>query len=412
MDLNTRNPDRDEPRADIWHRSDAWLTAALPDMIAMRRDLHSHPEPAGYEVRTSALVQERLTHSGLQPVGTTGETGLIVDLNLCGPDAPTMAIRADLDCVQIPDEKDVPWRSQLEGCCHACGHDAHTTMACFAADALALELDAMRSSEPRRNLRFIFQPAEEAATGAIDMIGRGALEDVDRIVALHCDPFLDSGRIGLRSGPITAHLLSFNVAISGRGGHSARPHESVDPVPAAVNLVSLLYQLGPRSVDNRRAHCVTVTSLQAGETINAIPDSARVCGTIRAARSEEAMELQQMVHKCVEAVCAATGCTAKVDFPHTAPATDNDPRIVEMMATAAVDVVGGDGVVRIDLPSLGGEDFAVYQQHVPGAMVRLGTGHGPIDERHALHSSLFDIDESALLVGSRLLTRAALRSVL
>jgi amidohydrolase len=412
LDLNTRNPEHEEARADIWHRSDAWLTASLPEMIAMRRDLHANPEPSGAEVRTSALVHERLSSAGLQPVATEASTGLIVDLNLCGPDAPTMAIRADLDCVQVPDEKDVPWRSRLDGCCHACGHDAHTTMACFAANSLARELDAMQSAEPRRNVRFIFQPAEESATGALEMIERGAIEDVDRIIALHCDPFLDSGRIGLRSGPITANLLSFKVAISGRGGHSARPHESVDPVPAAVNLVSLLYQLGPRSVDSRRAHCVTVTSLQAGETINAIPDTARVCGTIRAARIEEARELQQMVHKCVDAVCSATGCTADIEFPHTAPATDNDPRVVEMMATAAVDVVGGDAVVRIDLPSLGGEDFAIYQQHVPGAMVRLGTGHGPIEERHALHSGLFDIDESALLVGSRLLARAAIRSVL
>jgi len=410
--LNTRQLESDEARANIWHRSDAWLTAALPEMIAMRRDIHSHPEPAGAEVRTCSLVQERLSEAGLQAISQGEETGLIVNLDLCGPDAPTMAIRADLDCVQVPDEKDVPWRSRTDGCCHACGHDAHTTMACFAADSLARELAAMRDASPRRNLRFIFQPAEEAATGAIDMIERGAIEGVDRIIALHCDPFLDSGRIGLRSGPITANLMSFKVAISGRGGHSARPHESVDPVPAAVNLVSLLYQLGPRVVDSRRAHCVTVTSLQAGDTINAIPDSALVCGTIRAARVEEARELQQMVHTCADAVCAATGCTADIEFPHTAPATDNDPRVVEMMSTAAVDVVGGDGVVRIDLPSLGGEDFAIYQQHVPGAMVRLGTGHGPIEERHALHSGLFDIDESALLVGSRLLARAAIRSVL
>jgi len=396
----------------VWHACDNWLTSALPGMIEFRRDLHTNPEPAGEEHRTTALIVDRMKEAGLTPEFNQTSTGLFVDLDVAGSDAPRFAIRADMDCVVVPDEKDVPWRSQRDGCCHACGHDAHTTMAAYAAEAMAGQLDALRSLSPRRNVRFIFQPAEEAATGAIDMIDRGAIDQVDEIVALHCEPFLDTGRVGLRSGPITAHLLSFRVTLHGRGGHSARPHEAVDPVPAAVNLVSLLYQLGPRSVDSRRAHCVTVTSIRAGDAINAIPDSAEVCGTIRAARLSEAETLKAMVMQCVDATCTATGCTHEVEFPHQAPATDNHPAVVELMAEAACDVVGSDGVLRLDLPSLGGEDFAIYQQRVPGAMVRLGTGHGPMAERPALHSGLFDIEESAMLVGSRLLTRAALRAIL
>ncbi len=395
-----------------WHQADGWLTASLPEMIAMRRDLHAHPEPSGEEHRTTGIVADRIAKSGLQPVMTEGATGLVVDLNIAGEGADRFAIRADMDCVSVADEKDVPWRSTHDGCCHACGHDAHTTMATFTAAALAQQLDGLSSAGAKHNLRFIFQPAEEAATGAIDMISRGALDGVDQIIALHCEPFLDTGRVGLRSGPITANLRSFRIVLHGQGGHSARPHESVDPVPAAVNLVSMLYQLGPRSVDSRRAHCVSVTSIRAGDAINAIPDAAEVSGTIRAARVEEADALQAVVSKCVDAVCTATGCRSEVDFPHAAPATDNDPLVVELIAESAVDVVGGDSVIRLDLPSLGGEDFAIYQQQVPGAMARLGTGHGPMSERHALHSGLFDIDESALLVGSRLLTRAALRSLL
>lgn len=396
----------------IWHRSDAWLTESLPAMIAMRRDLHSHPEPAGEETRTCSRVLEQLGAAGLEARSKQDATGLIVDIDLAESDAPRLAIRADMDCVQVPDEKDVPWASVNAGCCHACGHDAHTTMACFAATALSREVETMQSAGGSSNLRFIFQPAEESATGAIDMIDRGALEGVDRIIALHVDPFLDTGRVGMRSGPITANLMSFKVTLLGRGGHSARPHEAIDPIPAAVNLVSLLYQLGPRSVDSRRAQCVTVTSLQGGETINAIPDSAEVCGTIRAARLQEAKSLKQMVSQCVDAICLATGCDSEVVFPHQAPATNNDPLVVELMAEAACDVVGPECVVRLDMPSLGGEDFAIYQQQVPGAMARLGTGHGPMSERHALHSGLFDIEESALLIGSRLLTRTALQYVL
>ncbi len=396
----------------IWHRSDTWLNESLPAMIAMRRDLHSHPEPAGEETRTSSLVMKQMDEAGLDTKTEQDATGLIVDIDLAESDAPRLAIRADMDCVQVPDEKDVPWASINDGYCHACGHDAHTTMACFAASALSRELETLRSEGASSNLRFIFQPAEESATGAIDMIDRGALDGVDRIIALHVDPFLDTGRIGMRSGPITGNLMSFKVRLCGRGGHSARPHEAVDPIPAAVNLVSLLYQLGPRIVDNRRAHCVTVTSVRSGDTINAIPSSAEVCGTIRAARMEEAAGLKQMVAQCVEAVCLATGCESEVSFPHHAPATNNDPHVVELMAEAACDVVGPDCVVRLDMPSLGSEDFAIYQQQVPGAIARLGTGHGPTAERHALHSSLFDIEEAALLIGSRLLTRTALHFVL
>ena len=175
----------------------------------------------------------------------------------------------------------------------------------------------------RRGARFIFQPAEEAATGALDMIARGALQHVDQIVALHCEPFIDTGRIGVRNGPITSHLRSFTVRLNGRGGHSARPHESIDPIPAAVNFVSLLYQLAPRSVDSRRAHCITVTAVRAGDAINAIPETAVVHGTIRAARLEEAQTLEQMVRTCAESACKATGCVATIEFPHAAPATDN-----------------------------------------------------------------------------------------
>jgi amidohydrolase len=412
LDLNQGSMAHTHHGTDILQRSDAWLTDSLPAMIAMRRDLHSHPEPAGTEFRTSTIVRQHLEAAGLEPQCREDATGLIVDINLTDADAPRLAIRADMDCVQVPDEKEVPWQSQVQGCCHACGHDAHTTMACFAADAIAREVDSLRSAEPHRNLRFIFQPAEEAATGAIEMIARGSLEGVDRIIALHVDPFLDTGCVGLRTGPITANLLSFCVTISGRGGHSARPHEALDPIPAAINLVSLLYQLAPRSVDSRMAHCLTVTSIRSGETINAIPDSAQICGTIRAARVEDADRMQDMVSTCVDAVCRATGCSAQTEFPHRAPATNNDKHVVDMMAAAAAGVVGGDGVIHIDLPSLGGEDFAIYQQHVPGAIVRLGTGNGPVSKRHPLHSTLFDIDESALLIGSRLLAHAVIHSVL
>ena len=410
MDLNVDTNTTPKERDEIWRRMDAWLTSVLPEMIAMRRNLHAHPEPAGEEVRTTQILREHLDQAGLQLSAWDDLHGLIADVQASSDVESHVAIRADIDCVEVEDEKDVEWRSTRDGCCHACGHDAHATMACFAAMAVQREAKAI-SPMMHRGDRFIFQPAEEAATGASDMIARGAIQQVDQIVALHCEPYLDTGRVGVRNGPITSHLRSFSVRLKGRGGHSARPHDSIDPIPAAVNLVSLLYQLAPRSVDSRRAHCITVTALRAGDAINAIPESAVVHGTIRAARLEEAQTLEQMVRTCAESACTATGCVATIDFPHAAPATDNDPEVVSFVAQAAADVVGAEGVIRLDLPSLGGEDFAIYQKHIPGAMVRLGTGHGPHEQRQPLHSGWFDIDESALLVGARLLARTALKQI-
>ncbi|MCH2139510.1 MAG: amidohydrolase [Phycisphaerales bacterium] len=410
--MNNTHRQDDQAMAKIRDHCDSWLAKSLPEMVELRRDLHAHPERSGQEHRTTGLIVNRLTEAGLSPVIKDEHSGLFVDLELAQPDAPVFAIRADMDCVDVPDEKNVPWRSQHEGCCHACGHDAHTTMVAFSALSMLTQIEAIRECGPRQNVRFIFQPAEETSTGAQDMIERGALDRVNQIVALHCEPYLETGRIGMRVGPLTANLQSFRITLQGRGGHSARPHEAVDPVPAAVNLISLLYQLGPRSVDSRRAHCVTVTSIRTGDAINAIPDSTEVCGTIRAARTDVAETLRSTVVQCVEAACKATGCRPQIEFPHQAPATHNDREVIELMTNAACDVVGREGVINLELPSLGGEDFAFYQQKVPGAMIRLGTGTGLKDDRPALHSGLFDIDESSLLVGSRLLTSAALRAIL
>ena len=410
MDLNSEMVDTQQEMESIWRRVNAWLTEALPEMISLRRDLHAHPEPAGEEARTTDVLGQHLKSSGLRIQRWNDLHGLIADIDAGDTKDSTVAVRADIDCVEVDDEKEVDWQSTRTGCCHACGHDAHATMAYFAAAAIQRECDSI-AGIAQRNARFVFQPAEETATGAMAMIERGAVKDVDRIVALHCEPYLDTGWVGVRDGPITANLQSFTIKLTGRGGHSARPHESIDPVPAAVNLVSLLYQLAPRNVDSRRAQCITVTSMRAGDAMNAIPETAVINGTIRAARLEEAQALKRMVRTCSEAACVATGCVASIEFPHRAPATDNDPTVVSAMAKAASDIVGGDNVIRLELPSLGSEDFAIYQKHVPGAMVRLGTGHGPHEQRQPLHSGWFDIDESSLLVGARLLARTTLRGM-
>ncbi len=375
-------------------------------MIRFRRDLHAHPELAGEEIRTTDRIADRMNSLGFDLHELPG-TGVVADLHVGAPDDRWMAIRADIDCVPVDDEKSVSWRSRNPGCCHACGHDAHTTMALFAAEALAGNRSALKEMTPGSNLRIIFQPAEEIATGARQMIEAGATDGVRKMIALHCDPFLDVGTIGVRSGPITSCMSTFRITISGEGGHSARPHEAIDPVPAAVNISSMLYQLAPRSMDSRYAMCLTITSLTAGEAFNAIPDKAVLCGTLRAGRAEDLDKVKKAMDRCIRGVCEATGCGAALEFPYTAPATDNHRGTTNLIEEAARSIVGESGIIHIELPSLGGEDFAYFQQVIPGSMARLGTGSGALSDRRPLHSPCFDINEDALPIGSLLFAASA-----
>ncbi|MBG84441.1 MAG: N-acyl-L-amino acid amidohydrolase [Phycisphaerae bacterium] len=375
-------------------------------MVRFRRDLHAHPELAGEEFRTTDRLAERMNALGYDLHDLPG-TGVVADLHVGGPDDRWMAIRSDIDCVPIDDEKSVSWRSRNKGRCHACGHDAHATMALFAGEALASQRLTLEEMKLGANLRIIFQPAEETAMGAKQLITAGVVNGVQNMVALHCDPFLDVGSIGIRSGPITSCMSTFRITISGEGGHSARPHEAIDPVPAAVNVASMLYQLAPRSMDSRYAMCLTITSLTAGEAFNAIPDKAVLCGTLRAGRAEDLEKVKKAMDRCIRGVCEATGCGAALEFPYTAPATDNHQHPTNLIEQAARSVVDESGIIHIELPSLGGEDFAYFQQVIPGSMARLGTGSGAISDRRPLHSSCFDIDENALPIGSLLLAATA-----
>lgn len=396
--------------ADVFKAIDASIDRRLPQLIEFRRKLHAAPEASGEERQTTAAVAELLKAAGLPPRVMRGGVGVVAEFPLGDErSASTIALRAELDCVRVGDEKRVPYASKHAGLCHACGHDAHTAIVFGAFSALHEIRPLLRDAglaHPR--LRAIFQPAEENATGAASMIEQGAIEDVAAILAVHVEPFLDCGSIGLREGPLTSACKSFCARIQGRSGHSARPFEAVDPIPAAANLVSLFYQLCPRSMDSRYPLALTVASISAGESFNAIPDRAVVNGTLRAARLTDLEAVEQRMQSVARGVAEATGCEIVLDFPLFAPPTDNDPRIVRAMAAAATSLLGQAALRWIDVPSLGAEDFAFYQQQIPGAIVRLGAGPAETKQRRPLHSSLFDIDERAIAVGAKFLARSAL----
>ena len=398
--------------ADWWTALKASVKDREKEMVAFRRDLHAHPEASGEEVRTTNRVASILRRASLVPRIMEDGRGLVVDLDLSRETDNCIAVRADLDCVLIPDAKDVPWRSTIPGHCHACGHDAHASMALFALLALHEHVELIRPLEPRANLRFIFQPAEETSKGAQGMIAQHALDGVQSIIALHVDPYLEAGHIGLRTGPLTANCLSFKITVTGQGGHSARPYQSVDPIPATVNIVSLMYQLAPRSMDSRYPLALTVTSIHAGQAFNAIPERAEIWGTLRTSREEDQHRVKAQLQDVLRGIATTTGCSVNIEYPHSSPATNNDHEVVELLWAAAEETVGRDRVTLIEMPSLGGEDFAYYQQVVPGAMARLGTAFQDPNARFPLHAPEFDINESALVTGVRFLCRASIRAAM
>jgi amidohydrolase len=391
-----------------WTALSRFIDDRAEQLVAMRRKFHAAPEASGKELQTTAIVAQTLHEAGLEPHVLQGGVGVVADIDLGAPGGRLIALRSELDCVGVNDDKSQPYASRHPGLCHACGHDAHTTMNLAAAVAIHEHRRELRSQRFRHNLRFIFQPAEETGTGARSMIEQGVLANVAAIFAVHVEPYFDVGIIGLRRGPMTAACRSFRVAVRGRGGHSARPHQSVDPIVAAANLVSQFYQLAPRSIDGRHPLALTVASIHAGIAANAIPDEAVMTGTLRTLRLDDA----EIVQARLQAVCAgmaqATGCAIELTFHDACLPTHNDPDLCDLVVQALGPIIGPDAVHWIDLPSMGGEDFAYYQQEVPGVFVRLGAGLEPPLERRALHCSQFDINERALPIGAKVMAGTGL----
>ncbi len=287
---------------------------------------------------------------------------------------------------------------------HACGHDVHMTVATGAGMAI----NELRENLTGR-LRLLYQHAEEVSPGgAVDMVSFGAIEGVDAVLALHCDPELEVGRIGMREGHMTAAFDAFHIKIIGKSGHGARPHHCTDPVRVATQVANALYQMTGQYFDSRDPVVLSIGSIHSGDSPNVIPEAAVMSGTLRTLTRESRDKLRPLLQKVIGGICVAHGANFELDIEHGAPSVTNDPKVVEIIDQVGRELLGDDGIYEIPLPSMGGEDFAFYLQHTPGAMFRLGTaGPGP-RARHFLHSSKFDIDERAIGLGARILARSAL----
>lgn len=381
---------------DLTEALDAFLARHETELIDFRRDLHAHPEPGYAEHRTTRLVADRLAGAGLHPVLLPHAAGLYVDI---GEPAPRIALRADLDALPMDDEKSVPYRSTIPGMCHACGHDVHTTVLLGAG--LFLAARAAAGLLPG-GVRLIFQPAEEAASGAKGVIAAGALDSVGRIFALHCDPRLDAGMVGVRAGAITAACAGVKVTLAGPGGHTARPYLTADVVYALGKIVTEVPAALTRRVDPRAGLSLVWGHVSSGSAANAIPEMGVAEGTVRCLDADVWRSALALIEDLVQSVAMPYGVTAKVEYLSAVPPTVNETVSAAMIASAASAVLG-PGAVTETPQSLGGEDFAWYLDLVPGAMARLGTRTPGTLTPGDLHQPTFDIDESVIGIGIRVL---------
>ncbi|HMA48009.1 MAG TPA: amidohydrolase [Frankiaceae bacterium] len=385
--------------------ADTFLARHEPELISLRRRLHAHPELGHQEHATTDLLYDRLAAEGLKPQLLPSGSGLWCDVG-CGP-GPTVMVRADLDALPLGDETATAYRSTVAGVCHACGHDVHTAV--VLGTGLALAAADERSPLPG-TVRLVFQPAEELMPGgALDMIAAGVLAPVSTALAVHCDPAVDVGYVGLWAGPITAAADRVIVTLEGPGGHTSRPQNTVDLVYALARLVVELPAAMSRLVDPRAAMSLVWGQIQAGTAPNAIPRSGVARGTLRMLSRDSWDDAPGLVRRLAEQIAGPYGATVDVDYRRGIPPVVNSSAVTQLLRTAAERALGPAAVLTTG-QSLGGEDFAWYLEHVPGAMARLGT-RTPGGATYDLHQGRFDVDERAIGVGVRLLTHAALEAL-
>ncbi len=383
-----------------------WLAAHGAELITVRRHIHANPELSGQEHGTAEYLAARLAAAGLSPRFLPNGNGVICDIGPERPGRGVVALRADLDALPLSDVKDVPYRSTVEGVCHACGHDVHATVALGAG--LMLASLAEQNLLPGR-VRLLLQPSEERfPSGAPEVIDAGGLDGVASIFAVHCDPRLPTGLIGVRSGPLTAAGDQLEVKLTGNGGHTARPHLTADLVNALGRVVVDVPALLSRRVDPRAGVSLVFGAVHAGQAANAIPREGHVRGTVRVLDRTVWQQAPELLRDLVRDVVAGTGAEVEVVYTRGVPPVVNDRMATATVAGAAAAALGSDHVVETPV-SMGGEDFAWYLERVPGAMARLGVGRP--GEELDLHQGSFDVDERAIGFGMRTMVHTALAAL-
>jgi len=390
-------------RAALHERLDGEITEIEAAASGVRRHLHRNPELGWKEHRTQRFLTDWLEAAGLEP-RPIAKTGLVVDVGEAS--GPPVIYRADIDALPIQDMKQrggAAVVSEVAGVCHACGHDLHTAVGVGLARVFHQLADRLPGP-----VRFVFQPAEEVfPCGAAEVLREGGAKGARAALALHADPMRDTGHVGVRVGPLTATSDGIQIRVIGESGHGARPHLAHDAILGAAEVVHALYAMISRAVDPVEPAVLSLGTIHGGDADNVIAGSVRLTGTLRTFYNDTRERLHRELRRTAEAAAMVHGCSADVAFVLGSPPTHNDPRLHEVFKAAAAEVLGPSGVVEVNVPSTGAEDFGEFSAVLPTYMLRLGVRAPGHPTRH-LHTPTFDVDERAISVAMRVMGRAIL----
>ncbi|EPX78584.1 M20 aminoacylase family protein [Litoreibacter arenae] len=366
-----------------------WVGKELDSLTAFRRDLHQNPELLYDTVRTAATVAEALRAAGVdevtEGVGRTGVVGVIRGQS--NASGRSIGLRADMDALPIEEATGKPWASLVPGKMHACGHDGHTTMLLGAARHLA------QSRAFDGTVIVIFQPAEEGGAGAKAMIDDGLFKrwPCDEVYGMHNRPNMPVGEFTIASGPIMGSVDEIQIRIEGRGGHAARPDQTIDPLPVTAAVIQAVQTVTSRTIDPLDSAVISLCTIEAGNAFNVIPQEVRMGGTVRTLREEVRTHVEEQLNRLVTNVAAGFGATGHLDYVRHYPVTVNHERETELAARAAQEVAGTERVALDMPPVLGGEDFSFMLNEVPGAMINIGNGPSA-----GLHHPAYDFNDEVI----------------
>jgi amidohydrolase len=387
---------------------DAEIKAAAermtPALVETRRDIHKHPELGNHEVRTGRLVADRLKALGIEVRYPVAKTGVVGILKGARP-GPVVALRADMDALPIQETNDVPYKSEVPGVKHACGHDAHTTIVLATAEVLSKMRDRLPGT-----VVFLFQPSEEGPPageegGAPLMIKEGALDDpkVQAIFGLHMDPDVNVGQVGWAAGPIWASADTFTIEVHGKTVHGAYPDTGLDPVPVAAEMVSALQLVVSRQTSAQSPKVLTIGQIHGGNRFNIIADKVMMEGTLRTLDAALRKDVKERMARTVKGVAEAHGTTATLSFRDGTPATINDQALTRASVPSLERALGKGNVIEVK-PQMGAEDFAAYAEKVPGLYIKMGIRNEARGIVAKMHTPDWDIDEAVLPLGVRSMT--------
>ncbi|MGB3421206.1 MAG: M20 family metallopeptidase [Dolichospermum sp.] len=377
-------------------------TSISSRLVEIRRHIHAHPELSGEEYQTAAFIAGVLSANGLHVEEGIGRTGVIGELKGTKYTDSVLAIRTDMDALPIQERTSLEYASRIPGVMHACGHDIHTTVGLGTAMVLS-----QIASELGGKVRFIFQPAEEIAQGANWMVKDGVMNNVAAILGLHVFPSIPAGSIGIRYGALTAAADDLEIIIIGESGHGARPHEAIDAIWIASQVITSLQQAISRTQNPLRPVVLSIGKINGGRAPNVIADRVQLLGTVRSLHPETRNNLPDWIEKIVANVCNSYNAKYQVNYRQGVPSVQNDNTLTQLLQSAAEEAWTNDRVQILPEPSLGAEDFSVYLEHAPGAMFRLGVGYEERIINHPLHHPQFEVDESAIMTGVVTLAYAA-----